>query len=77
MTKLSKKLLNSNHVTNKQVNPAFKNIIDSVQLLSPGENTLPTSDPAVAGDLFITGSAGANLGNITGSGFALLCVSQG
>ena len=77
MSKLSKKRLTSSHVTNKQTNSAFKNIIDSVQLLSPGENTLPTSDPAVAGDLFITGSAGANLGDITGSGFALLCVSQG
>tara|TARA_Y100000389_G_scaffold26851_1_gene23079 strand:- start:218 stop:451 length:234 start_codon:yes stop_codon:yes gene_type:complete len=77
MAKVSKKSLENSHVNNKQTNPAFKNIIDSVQLLSPGENTLPTSDPAVAGDLFITGSTGANLGDITGSGFALLCVSQG
>jgi len=77
MAKVSKQDLKNSHVNNKQTNPAFKNIIDSVQLLSPGENTLPTSDPATAGDLFITGSAGANLGAITGSGFALLCVSQG
>ena len=52
-------------------------IVNSVQLLNPGENTLPTVDPAVAGQLFITGSTGMNLGDITGSGFAVLCVSQG
>jgi len=51
--------------------------LDSAQLLTPGENTLPTSDPGTAGSLFITGSDGMNLGNITGSGFAILCVSQG
>ena len=38
---------------------------------------LPTADPAVAGQLFVTGSTGMNLGPVTGSGFAVLCVSQG
>jgi len=54
----------------------LQNIIDSAQLKA-GNNDLPTSDPAVAGALFITGSVGMNLGEITGSGFAILCVSQG
>ena len=52
-------------------------IINSVQLVAPGENVLPTSDPATAGSLFITGSDSMDLGSITGSGFAVLCVSQG
>jgi hypothetical protein len=52
-------------------------IINSIQLLQPGENKLPITDPASAGQLFITGSDGMNLGGITGSGFAVLCVSQG
>ncbi len=65
-------------VTNVSVSTdtVIQNIIDSAQLRA-GNNDLPTSDPASAGALFITGSAGANLGEITGSGFALLCVSQG
>ena len=54
----------------------LKNIIDSAQLKA-GNNDLPTSDPTSAGALFITGSDGMNLGGITGSGFAVLCVSQG
>jgi hypothetical protein len=54
-----------------------EDIINSALLLNPGENKLPTTDPAVAGKLFITGSDGMNLGGITGSGFAVLCVSQG
>ena len=51
-------------------------VINSVQLLTPGENTLPQKDPASAGALFITGSDGMNLGPVTGSGFAVLCVSH-
>ena len=54
----------------------LQNIIDSAQLKA-GNNDLPTADPAIAGALFITGSDGMNLGAITGSGFAVLCVSQG
>ena len=38
---------------------------------------LPSSDPGVANQLFVTSSAGANLGGITGSGFSLLCISNG
>jgi len=63
--------------TLKQGIAELQDIIDSVQFLTPGENTLPTADPASAGALFITGSDGMNLGSITGSGFAVLCVSQG
>tara|TARA_B100000963_G_scaffold352336_1_gene365364 strand:+ start:95 stop:325 length:231 start_codon:yes stop_codon:yes gene_type:complete len=66
-----------NDFSNKSGMSELRDIVDSVQLLTPGTNTLPTSDPAEAGSLFITGSAGAFLGAITGSGFALLCVSQG
>jgi hypothetical protein len=51
-------------------------INDSVANLNGG-NSLPTADPASVGALFITGSDGMNLGDITGSGFAVLCVSQG
>ena len=66
-----------NDFSNKSGMSELRDIVDSVQLLTPGVNTLPTSDPAEAGALFITGSVGAFLGEITGSGFALLCVSQG
>ena len=39
---------------------------------------IPTSDPGVSGQVFITGSTGMNLGGITGSGtFKILCVSAG
>ena len=38
---------------------------------------LPTSDPAVAGALFTTGSSSSDLGGITGSGCQLVMVSQG
>tara|TARA_B100000287_G_scaffold194153_1_gene183298 strand:- start:265 stop:492 length:228 start_codon:yes stop_codon:yes gene_type:complete len=66
----------------KDKNTDFHNILDSVLLQKPGENNLPTSDPGVAGDLFVTQSSGfqSALGvnsSITGSGFSLLCVSQG
>lgn len=65
-------------LTNKSVNPVLQDITDSVPLLTPGKNNhLPTSDPGVAGSLFVTGSGGMNLGSITGSGFAVFCVSQG
>jgi hypothetical protein len=40
-------------------------------------NNLPTSDPGTAGFAFVTGSAGMSLGSITGSGFSLLCISNG
>jgi hypothetical protein len=76
MAQKTKKNLNDT-LDNKSINPVFQDIVDSVQLLTPGENTLPTSDPAEPGALFITGSEGMNLGDITGSGFAILCVSQG
>lgn len=51
--------------------------VDSFLNKKPGENTLPTSDPGVAGEIFLTGSAGMDMGAITGSGFSVLCVSQG
>ena len=38
---------------------------------------LPTSDPGVAGVLFVTVSTTMGLGEITGSGFKILGVSQG
>ena len=63
-------------LANKSLNPFIRDIIDSAQL-KQDDNNLPTSDPATAGSLFITGSDGMNLGGITGSGFAVLCVSQG
>ena len=40
-------------------------------------NNLPTSDPAVAGALFTTGSTTMGLGSITGSGWQVVAVSQG
>ena len=76
MAKKTKRNLNDT-LDNKSISPVFQDIVDSVQLLTPGENTLPTSDPGSAGSLFITGSAGMDLGAISGSGFAILCVSQG
>ena len=40
--------------------------------------SLPTSDPAVTGSLFTTGSTSMGIGAITGSGkFLILCVSNG
>ena len=77
-------MANQNKVTIKtEINSGTKNprnilsdIVDSFANLNGG-NTLPTADPASAGALFITGSDGMNLGGITGSGFAVLCVSQG
>jgi len=71
-TNLKKDVLNVSISTDD----VLRNIIDSAQLKAGG-NDLPTVDPASAGALFITGSDGMNLGNITGSGFAILCVSQG
>ena len=59
--------LGTGHVT------ASGNISARALLLS----TLPSSDPATAGTVFVTGSAGMNLGSITGSGFSLLCISNG
>ena len=76
MAKKTQQTLN-NDLLNKSINPTLQDIVDSVSLLTPGANVLPTSDPAAAGSLFITGSDGMNLGAITGSGFAVLCVSQG
>lgn len=64
-------------LANRSLNPLFRDLVDSAQLTNPGVNHLPTSDPSEAGALFVTGSTGMNLGNITGSGFAVLCVSQG
>ena len=62
---------------NKSGFTQLQDIVDSALLLQDGDNDLPTSDPETAGSLFLTGSAGMNLGSITGSGFAILCVSQG
>ena len=45
---------------------------------TPNISQLPTADPGVSGQVFITGSTGMNLGGITGSGtFKILCVSAG
>ena len=73
----TKAQLTADHGALESNNVIIQSLIDNVQLLTPGTNTLPTSDPAAAGSLFITGSDGMGLGAITGSGFALLCVSQG
>lgn len=66
-----------NNVSNKSQNPIFKDLVDSVSLLNPGANVLPTSDPGEPGALFVTASEGFEFGSITGSGFAVFCVSQG
>jgi len=73
----TKAQLTTDHSVLESNNIIIQSLIDNVQLLTPGTNTLPTSDPAEAGSLFITGSDGMNLGGVTGSGFAVLCVSQG
>ena len=72
----TKTQLTSDHNSQDNNNLVIQSLIDNVQLRE-GSNDLPTSDPATAGSLFITGSDGMNLGDITGSGFAVLCVSQG
>ena len=64
-------------LTNRAGVKELKDLLDSALFLQDGDNDLPTSDPETAGSLFITGSEGMNLGAITGSGFAVLCVSQG
>jgi hypothetical protein len=68
--------LTTDHSEQENNNLVIQSLIDNVQLRQ-GANDLPTSDPTEAGSLFITGSDGMNLGDITGSGFAVLCVSQG
>lgn len=72
----TKAQLTTDHSEQDSNNLVIQSLIDNVQLRE-GANDLPTSDPATAGSLFITGSDGMNLGAITGSGFAILCVSQG
>ena len=77
MAKKTKQILN-NDLSNRTGVNELQDLVDSVALLTPGSNVLPTSDPGEAGALFVTGSlTGANLGGITGSGAYLLMVSQG
>ena len=66
-----------NDLLNKAGMNELRDVVDSVSLLTPGSNVLPTSDPAEAGALFVTGAASMGLGSITGSGFKIFCVSQG
>ena len=72
----TKAQLTTDHSKQENNNLVIQSLIDNAQLRQ-GANDLPTSDPVAAGSLFITGSDGMGLGNITGSGFAILCVSQG
>jgi hypothetical protein len=76
MAKKTKQNLD-NDLSNRAVNPTLQDIVDSVALLTPGSNVLPTSDPGEAGALFVTASSGFNFGAVSGSGFAVFCVSQG
>ena len=69
--------IKSNSDLKQRTSRQYHDYVDSFLNRKPGENTLPTTDPAVAGELFITGSTGMDMGPITGSGFAVLCVSQG
>ena len=67
----------NNAIYNKSVQEPIEDLIDSVSLLTPGVNILPTSDPEQAGALFVTESTSMGLGEVTGSGFKIFCVSQG
>jgi len=76
MAQKNKPILDSD-LSNKAGMNELRDIVDSVSLLTPGSNVLPTSDPGEAGALFVTGAASMGLGAITGSGFKIFCVSQG
>jgi hypothetical protein len=70
--------IKSNSDLKQRTSRQYHDYVDSFLNRKPGENTLPTTDPGVAGEIFITASAGTeNLGDITGSGFSFLAVSQG
>jgi hypothetical protein len=70
---------NSNvHVSDGDVNVSGSVNLSGSFKFTPNISQLPTSDPGVSGQVFITGSTGMNLGGITGSGtFKILCVSAG
>ena len=69
--------IKSNSNLKTKTSRQYHDYVDSFLNRKPGVNDLPTSDPGVAGELFITASAGNTFGPITGSGFSFLAVSQG